>query len=143
MRTYEILFIVRPDVAEEDLDGILEPLKSVVTSAGGSVDKVDKWGKRKLAYRVQRQREGQYVLLQFSTSRAAETVKELERRLRVSDTVIKFLTVRIDEELRRLEKVKARRNKRASRKPPPAPAPEPAAPRPSPSPSPEPEMAAQ
>ena|SRR3989442_15382937 len=117
MRVYEILFIIRPDVPEEEIDGIVEPLKSVVTSAGGNVDKVDRWGKRRLAYRVHKQREGYYVLLQFSTGKASETVKELERRLRVSDTVIKFLTVRIDQELKRLEKLKKKREKRALRKP--------------------------
>ena len=129
MRSYEILFIIRPDVPEEEIDGLVEPLKGVVAVGGGAVDKIDKWGKRKLAYRVQKYREGYYVLLQFSTEKAAETVKELERRLRVSDTVIKFLTVRIDPELKRMEKLKQRREKRAQRKPP-APAPEagPAAP---------------
>ena len=130
MRIYEILFIVRPDVPEEEIDGIVEPLKTVVTGGGGTVDKVDKWGKRRLAYRVQRTREGYYVLVQFSTDKSAETVKEIERRLRVSDTVMKFLTVRIDEDLKRLDKVKKKREKRAARKPPPAAAPEAAAPSP-------------
>jgi small subunit ribosomal protein S6 len=119
MRIYEILFIIRPDVPEEELDGVVEPLRNVITTAGGTVDKVDKWGKRRLAYRVQRYREGYYVLLHFSTARAAETVKEVERRLRVSDTVVKFLTVRIDQDLKRLEKLKKKREKRAQRKPPP------------------------
>ena len=117
MRTYEILFIIRPDLPEEEIEGLVEPLKSVVMGAGGAVDKVDKWGKRRLAYRVGKYREGYYVLLQFSTSNPAETIRELERRLRVSDSVVKFLTVRIDEELKRLEKVKKRREKRAVRKP--------------------------
>jgi len=126
MRIYEILFIVQPDVLEESMDAIVEPLRQVITDSGGGVDKVDKWGKRRLAYRVRKQREGYYILMQFSTPKAAETIKELERRLRVSDTVIKFLTVRIDEELKRLEKLKKRREKRAIRKPPAPPA-EPAA----------------
>ncbi|HYM09450.1 MAG TPA: 30S ribosomal protein S6 [Bryobacterales bacterium] len=119
MRIYEVLFIIRPDVPEEEIDGIVEPLKGVVSASGGAVDKVDKWGKRRLAYRVKKYREGYYVLLQFSTEKASELVKELERRLRVSDTVIKFLTVRIDEELKRLEKLKKKREKRAARRPPP------------------------
>ena len=118
MRIYEILFIVRPDVPEEEIDGIIEPLRNVITASGGTVDKIDKWGKRRLAYRVRKYREGYYILLQFSTAQAAEMVKELERRLRVSDTVIKFLTVRIDQELKRLEKLKKKREKRATRKPP-------------------------
>ena len=134
MRTYEILFIVRPDIPEEEIDGLVEPLKGVITAAGGAVDKVDKWGKRRLAYRVRKQREGYYVLLQFSTEKAADTVKELERRLRVSDAIIKFLTVRIDEELKRLDKLKKRREKRAVRKPPAAETPA-AAPAPAPAPA--------
>jgi small subunit ribosomal protein S6 len=126
MRIYEVLFIIRPDVPEEEIDGIVEPLKSVVTAAGGAIDKVDKWGKRRLAYRVQKYREGYYVLLQLSTENTVETVKEVERRLRVSDTVVKFITVRIDQDLKRLEKLKKKREKRAQRKPS-APTPEAAA----------------
>jgi small subunit ribosomal protein S6 len=126
MRIYEVLFIIRPDVPEEELDGIVEPLKSVVTAAGGAIDKVDKWGKRRLAYRVQKYRDGYYMLLQLSTENTVDTVKEVERRLRVSDTVIKFITVRIDQDLKRLEKLKKKREKRAQRKPS-APVPEAAA----------------
>ncbi|MBZ5592057.1 MAG: 30S ribosomal protein S6 [Acidobacteriia bacterium] len=123
MRIYEELFIVKPDAPEEEVDQFIEQMKSVVSSSGGSVDKVDKWGKRRLAYRVDKYREGAYVLFQFNA--APETVKEFERRLRVSDMVIKFLTVRIDQTLKRLEKRKRDRDKRAHRKataPGPAPA---------------------
>ena len=130
MRAYETLFILRPDIPEEEIDGLVDPLKAAVAGAGGAVDKVDKWGKRKLAYRVHKHREGYYVLLQYSAPPAADTVKELERRLRVSDGVIKFLTVRVDESLKRLEKIKKRREKRAARKPPREAAPPPAAPGP-------------
>ena len=115
MRIYEELFIIRPDAAEEEIDAFIEAMRGVITSAGGSVDKVDKWGKRKLAYRVGKYREGSYVLFQFNAG--PETVKEFERRLRVSDLVIKFLTVRIDETLKRLEKRRKEREKRAHRKP--------------------------
>ncbi len=141
MRTYEILFIIRPDIPEEEIDGLVDPLKSVVTAAGGAVDKVDKWGKRRLAYRVRKYREGFYVLLQFSTDKAADTVKELERRLRVSDAIVKFLTVRIDEELKRMEKLKKKREKRAVRKPPPAAEAPATAPAPAPPPGPVPAVA--
>ncbi len=109
MRIYEELFIVKPDAPEEEIDQFIEQMKSVVSGAGGSVDKVDKWGKRRLAYRVDKYREGAYVLFQFNA--APETVKEFERRLRVSDLVIKFLTVRIDQTLKRLEKRKKRPRK--------------------------------
>lgn len=122
MRIYENLFIVKPDAVEEEIDAFIEQMKVVVTNAGGTVDKVEKWGKRKLAYRVLKYREGSYVLMQFTAG--PDTVKEFERRLRVSDHVIKFLSVRIDETLKRLEKRKKDREKRAHRKataaPPPA-----------------------
>jgi len=121
MRIYEELFIVKPDAPEEEVDQFIEQMKGVVTTAGGTVDKLDKWGKRKLAYRVDKYREGAYVLVQFSSN--PETVKEFERRLRVSDLVIKFLTVRIDVTLKRLEKRKKQREKRAHRKATAAPAP--------------------
>src|SRR5690348_10259588 len=102
MRIYEELFILRPDATDEEIDPAIEQLKGVITQAGGTLDKVEKWGMRRLAYRVLKYNEGQYVLLQFTAN--PEAVKELERRLRVNDLVIKFLTVRIDEKLKRIEK---------------------------------------
>jgi small subunit ribosomal protein S6 len=117
MRIYENLFIVKPDATEEEIDHLIEQMSKNVTSAGGTVDKVDKWGKRRLAYRVEKQREGSYVLLQFTAE--PSVVKEFERRMRVQDSVIKFLTVRIDETLKRVEKRKKEREKRALRRPKP------------------------
>jgi small subunit ribosomal protein S6 len=114
MRIYEELFIIKPDAPEEEVDQYVEQLRTQLTSAGATVDKVEKWGKRRLAYRVDKYREGSYVLLQFTAG--PETVKELERRLRVSDVVLKFLTVRIDETLKRLEKRKKARDKRAAKR---------------------------
>ena len=114
MRVYEELFIIRPDVPDEEADQFVENIRTVITTAGGTLDKVEKWGKRRLAYRVGKYREGAYVLFQLTAG--PESVKELERRLRVSDLVIKFLTVRIDETLRRVEKRKAERENRAHRR---------------------------
>ena len=119
-RIYEELFIVKPDAADEEVDQYVEQLRSQLTTAGATVDKVDKWGKRKLAYRIDKYREGSYVLFQFTAQ--PEVVKELERRLRVSDLVLKFLTVRIDETLKRLEKRKKARDKRAAKRAAAAPA---------------------
>lgn len=126
MRIYEELFILRPDATDEEIDPAIEQLKGVITQAGGTLDKVEKWGMRRLAYRVLKYNEGQYVLLQFTAN--PEAVKELERRLRVNDLVIKFLTVRIDEKLKRIEKRRKQREKRAARKPPKPEAPAAAAP---------------
>ncbi|MBI5083518.1 MAG: 30S ribosomal protein S6 [Acidobacteria bacterium] len=131
MRIYEELFIVRPDAPEEEIDGFIEQVKNVITSGGGTVDKVDKWGVRKLAYRVEKRSEGFYVLVQFTAG--PDVVKEVERRMRVTDMVIKFISVRIDEKLKKLEKRTKQREKRAKRRPPverpsPAASPVPAAP---------------
>jgi small subunit ribosomal protein S6 len=115
MRVYEELFIVRPDAPEEEIDQLIEQLTTLIASQGGNVDKSDKWGVRKLAYRVQKRTEGFYILLQFVAK--PETVMELERRLRVTDMVMKFLTVRIDEKMKKIEKRKKEREKRAARRP--------------------------
>jgi len=120
MRVYEELFIVKPDAPEEEVDAFVEQLRTHLTNTGATVDKVDKWGKRRLAYRVDKYREGTYVLLQFTSG--PETVRELERRLRVADMVLKFITVRIDETLKRLDKRKKARDKRSARRAANAPA---------------------
>jgi len=121
MRIYEELFIVRPDATDEEIDPVVDQLRGIITQSGGTVEKAEKWGVRKLAYRVLKYNEGQYVLLQFTAK--ADIVRELERRLRVSDLVLKFITVRIDEKLKRIEKRKKAREKRAARKPPAPPSP--------------------
>ena len=116
-RIYEEMFILRPDATEEEITPIVDQLKSTVTSAGGTVDKEERWGVRKLAYRVEKRNEGYYVLMQFTAG--PQTVKEVERRLRVNDAVLKYMTVRIDEKLKKIEKRKKVRDKRAARKPAP------------------------
>jgi len=109
-RTYELMFIVRPDMAEEDQDKLISTLETAVTSTGGQVKSVERMGKRHLAYMVRRFRDGIYVLLTVEGS--GGLIHELERRLRVTEPVIKFLTVRIDEEQKRLDKIKAIRDAR-------------------------------
>jgi len=114
MRHYEIMFIVNPNAAEEEIDKINTQVEGIVTSGGGTVDKVEKMAKRRLAYEVDRHREGYYVL--FVITANGEIVKECERRLRVMDAVIKYITVRTDDEVRRLDKMKSYRQKRAARR---------------------------
>ena len=116
-RIYEEMFIIRPDATEEEITPIVDQLKHTVTSAGGTIDKEERWGVRKLAYRVEKRNEGYYVLMQFTAG--PQTVKEVEPRLRVNDAVLKYMTVRIDEKLKRIEKRKKQREKRAARKPAP------------------------
>ncbi len=115
MRKYEMMFIVRPEVPEEEVDKLIAQMEGVVGGAGGKVEKVEKMGRRRLAYRVKRNREGFYVL--FALEGTGDTVKEFERRLKVTDNVIKFLAVRTDEEQKLAEKHKAVRAKQEAKRP--------------------------
>jgi small subunit ribosomal protein S6 len=124
-RTYELMFIVRPDMTEEDQDKLISTLETAVTSSGGQVKNMEKMGKRRLAYMVRRFHDGLFLLLTFEGS--GGLVHELERRLRVTEPVIKFLSVRIDEEQKRLDKIKAIRDSRKKASAAPAPPAEPAA----------------
>src|ERR1051325_11963643 len=114
MRSYEIMFIVNPSVPEEEIDKINSQLEGIITSGGGKVEKLEKMGKRRLAYDVDKHREGFYVL--FVIAANGDIIKECERRLRVTEAVIKYITVRTDEDTRRVEKIKNYRQKRAARR---------------------------
>jgi small subunit ribosomal protein S6 len=120
-RTYELMFIVRPDMTEEDQDKLISTLETAVTSSGGAVKSTEKMGKRRLAYIVRRFHDGLFILLTFEGS--GGLVHELERRLRVTEPVIKFLSVRIDEEQKRLDKIKAIKDSKKKVSAAPAPAP--------------------
>ena len=150
MRVYELIFILKPDLPDEEIDAAVEQVQSTLTEGGANIDKTDRWGKRRLAYMIKNCREGYYVLIQYSLeAEKAALAKEIERRLRVSDSVIKYLTIRTDLEQKRVEKHRLKREKRVARKsaptsserpearsrPKPAPA-EPGPPSPSPAPAP-------
>jgi small subunit ribosomal protein S6 len=115
-RTYEIMFIVRPDVEEAEIDKLIETFTGYITDGGGSVtnSRADqKMGRRRLAYTVNKFNDGFYVLLVVEAP--ASLISEIERRLRVSEPVIKFLTVRMDEEDKRVAKIKAHRDAHVKR----------------------------
>jgi len=114
-RSYEVMFIVRPDLMEEDLDKLISTLQGHATTAGATVEKAEKMGKRRLAYDVKKFSDGQYVL--FVLQADGKAIHELERRMRVSEPVIKFITVRTDEEQQRLDKVRKIRESRVKRPP--------------------------
>lgn len=107
-RTYELMFIVRPDMPEEEQDKLISNLETQVGSAGGTMKNVERMGKRRLAYIVRKFQDGIYMLMTLEGE--GGMVKEVERRLRVTEPVIKFITVRVDEEQKRLAKVKAIRD---------------------------------
>ena len=112
-RTYEIMFIVRPDVEEADLDKLIEGFQKNVTDGGGQIRSTEKMGRRRLAYTVRKFNDGFYVLLNIAAE--GKLIMEIERRLRVSEPVIKFITVRMDEEEKRIAKIKAHRDTHVKR----------------------------
>jgi small subunit ribosomal protein S6 len=114
MPNYEIMFIVNPSVAEEEIDKINTQFEGMITASGGKIGKIEKMGKRRLAYPVDKFTDGFYVLFVMTANGAI--VREMERRLRVMDPVIKYLTVRMDEDMKRLDKIKAHRQRRAARR---------------------------
>ena len=121
-RTYEVMFIIRPDLQEEDLDKLISNLESQAANAGATVKNTERMGKRRLAYLVRKFTDGFYMLLTVEAD--GKAIHEIERRLRVSEPVIKFISVRVDEEQKRLEKIKqirATKVKRSAAEPAPAP----------------------
>jgi small subunit ribosomal protein S6 len=131
-RLYDLIFIARPATADEDVKKVLSVIEHACTEKGGKVEKAETWGTRKLAYKVAKHREGMYYYQQIRTSHP-DLIAELERRLRVLDTVIKYQTVRLDEDLKRQKKLVDKRDKRTARRPRRATAP-PAAPSAAPTP---------
>jgi small subunit ribosomal protein S6 len=128
-RLYDVIFIARPATPEEEIKKVISTIESACAEKGGKIEKTEQWGTRKLAYRVAKHREGIYVYQQIRTSHG-ELISEIERRLRVQDPVIKYLTVRLDEDLKRQKKLTDRREKRAARRPRRTPAAAAAAPAP-------------
>jgi small subunit ribosomal protein S6 len=110
-----VVFIAAPTLTSEELDGFINHIQTVVESKNGKVVKVDNWGKKSFAYKIKRYREGYYVVLSIEGEGGA--IAELERRFRVTDYVIRFISVRIDEDLKRSEKIKAARHRKGPKQP--------------------------
>jgi small subunit ribosomal protein S6 len=106
-RVYELLFIADPNLGEPEVDALTTHVQGFIEKEGGKVQKVEKWGKKRLAYVVRRHREGSYVLI--VAEGPTQMMKEVDRRIRVTDGIVKFIVVRVDEELRKAERRKARR----------------------------------
>lgn len=118
MRNYEVVFIAAPTLTSEELEGFINHVQTVVESKNGKVVKVDNWGKKSLAYRIKKFREGYYVVLSIDGD--GGVIAELERRFRVTDYIIRFISVRIDEDMKRAEKIKAARQKKGAKQAPAA-----------------------
>jgi small subunit ribosomal protein S6 len=115
-RLYDLIFIARPATPEDEIKKVIAGIEHTCAEKGAKIEKTEFWGTRKLAYRVAKHREGIYVYQQIRTNHE-ELIAELERRLRVQDVVIKYLTVRLDEDLKRQKKLSGKREQRAARRP--------------------------
>ena len=114
-RQYEVVFIVDPSAEDDEVTRLTENLKQIATDQGGSVTKAESMGRRPLAYEILHKTEGSFVLLEIEGS--GREIAELERRMRVNDRIIRYLTVRVDEDRRRAEKFKSRRDRKVGKRP--------------------------
>ena len=111
-RTYEILFIADPNLGEPEVDALTLQVQGFVEHAGGKIDKVEKWGKKRLAYPIGKNREGSYVLM--IANAPGSSISEVERRMRVTDGILRFLALRIDAEMKKADRKKTIRGKKES-----------------------------
>ena len=114
-RTYELVFIVDPGVADDEVMKLSESVQKIITGQGGSITKTEDMGKRQLAYEINHKKDGTYVLLEVEGSGAE--IAEVERRMRVNDQVLRYMTIRVDEDRRRADKLKDRRARKAAKQP--------------------------
>ena len=114
-RSYEIVFIINPDAEDAEVMRLTEAAQKIITDQGGKIVKTEMMGKRRLAYEINHQRDGVYVLLEVEGS--GREIAEFERRMRVNDRVLRYMTVRVDEYRRRAQKLKDRRARKAERRP--------------------------
>jgi small subunit ribosomal protein S6 len=113
-RTYELVYVVSPDATDDQVADLHTQVEAIVQRMGGQIEKTDNWGRRKLAYEIGRHKEGTYVLEVIKGT--GDLMKEIDRRLRVTDLVIRHLTVRVDEEQGVVERTKAKRTETSRRR---------------------------
>jgi len=114
-RVYEIVFIIDRDTPEDEAMRLVENFQHIITEQGGSVTRSESMGRRTLAYPIGRKNEGNYWL--FEAEGTGSEIAELERRMRITDAVIRYMTVRVDEDRQRAVKLQDKRARRASKKP--------------------------
>ena len=113
-RKYELVYVVSPDATEEQVTGLHTEVEGIVQRLNGTLEKTDNWGRRKLAYEIGRHKEGTYVLETILGS--GELMKEIERRLKVNDLIIRQLVVRVDEEEAVVERTRSKRTETSRRR---------------------------
>jgi small subunit ribosomal protein S6 len=114
IRQYELVYIVSPDASEQTIADLHTQVEQIVQRFNGVLDKTENWGRRKLAYEIGHAREGTYVI--ETISGAGEMMKEIDRRLRVTDTIIRHLTVRVDDDLKVADRLRAERKATQARR---------------------------
>jgi small subunit ribosomal protein S6 len=113
-RKYELVYVVSPDASDEQVADLHTQIEAIVQRMGGQIEKTDNWGRRKLAYEIGRHKEGTYVLEVINGN--GDLMKEIDRRLRVTDTVIRHLTVRVDEEQAVVDRTRSKRTETTRRR---------------------------
>jgi len=113
-RTYEVVFIIDPGAGDDEVIGLSESVQKIITGQGGTITKTEVMGRRRLAYEINHKRDGTYVLLEVEGS--GGEIAELERRMRVNDQILRYMTIRVDEDRRRADKLKDRRARKAARR---------------------------
>lgn len=114
-RIYEVVFIIDPAAGDDEVMRLSEAVQKIITGQGGSITKTEVMGRRQLAYEINHKKDGTYVLLEVAGSGAE--IAELERRMRVNDQILRYMTIRVDEDRRRADKLKARRARKAAKQP--------------------------
>ncbi|MGI8641680.1 MAG: 30S ribosomal protein S6 [Pyrinomonadaceae bacterium] len=112
-RVYEVMYIASAETADEDITKLNDSITNIIETEGGSVVRLDDMGRRKLAYPINKKNDGYYVLFEIEGS--GKEIAELERRMRVNDVIMRYLTVRVDEERKTAQKLTDKREKRQSR----------------------------
>jgi len=113
-RTYEVMYIIDPETSADKITKLNEAVGKLIEKEGGSVVRMDDVGRRTLAYPINKKTEGYYVLFEINGS--GQEILELERRMRVNDMIIRYMTVRVDEDRKKADKMRAKREKRAERR---------------------------
>ena len=111
-RVYELLFIADPNLGEPEVDALTSLVQGYIEKESGKIQKIEKWGKKRLAYPIGKNREGSYVLMVANSP--GSSISEVERRMRVTDGILRFLAVRIDAEMKKADRKKTIRGKKES-----------------------------
>lgn len=113
-RTYEVMYIVDTETADEKIAKLNEAVGNLIEKEGGTIVRMDDLGRRKMAYPIKKKNEGYYVLFEIEGS--GQEIAELERRMRVNDMIVRYITVRVDEDRKKADKIQAKRDRRASKR---------------------------